>query len=196
MTWRNLLRVVLAALVPRTATEESELDGDPSFDELDVVNSPTTKTESLERTLDRAESVLENQLALLSDTDDKAVQTVRIEMVLVGVIVSIAQITAKPIPVNIWMRLGGVLVIGSIIAGVFTYSSSSPDFGPDPNYVYSNFESGDTNEDVYLELLQGYDEAISYNSDVVNDSAKHLFVTQGLLIAGIIVGVSGVIFAF
>ena len=196
MTWRNLLRVVLAVLVPRTAATDSERDEEPTFGELDVVNSPTTKTESLERTLGRAESVLENQLALLSDTDDKAVQTVRIEMVLLGVIVSISQITAKPIPVNVWMKLGGVLVISSIIAGVFTYSSSSPDFGPDPNYVYSNFESGDTNEDVYLELLQGYDEAISYNSNVVNDSAKHLFITQGLLIAGITVGASGVVLAF
>lgn len=193
MTWRNLLRVVLAVLVPRIAATDSERDEEPTFDELAVVNSPTTKTESLERTLDRAESVLEGQLTYLTDTHDKAVRTVRIGVVLLGVIASSSELVPSAIPLNGWIKASLALVVGSIAAGIFTSSSSSPDYGPGPSYVRSNIETGDRNEDVYLKLLQGYQEAISYNRYLVNDSTKYLFVTRVLLGIGIVAGAVGTI---
>lgn len=199
MLWRTVLRVVgpfASAVVDAVgrggSVPESETEG-PSFDELDVLNGPTTKTESLERTLDRAESILEKQLAILADTHDRAVRTVRVEVVLLGAIASVAQITPDRVPMNAWLQAGGVLLIGSIAVGIFTSGSSSPDFGPGPSYVRSNIDSGDPNTDVYLRLLQGYSEAISYNNDVLSDSATYLFVSQGLLIGSVALGSIGVL---
>jgi len=162
-----------------------------SFREIEVVNWPATRTESLERTLDRAESVLEGQLTELTDIDDKAAKTVRIGAILFGAVVSSSQLVPGTLSTNVWMEVGGVLVLGSMVVGIFTYSTSSPDYGPDPSYVRSNIESGEPNEDVYLELLQGYRKAITTNRRIVNDSTRYLFVTQILLAIGIIAGSIG-----
>ena len=194
MTWRNLLGVVLAALVPPTATGDSEGNEEPTFDELDVVNAPTTKTESLERTLDRAKSVLDGQLTTLDAVQEKAIRIVRVEVVLLGVTASLTQLVPQTPSVNVWLTASGALLVASIITGIFTSSSSSPDFGPGPDYVRPNIDSGDANDDVYLELLQGYSEAISYNKVVMNDNARYVFITQILLVASIVVGCVG--FAF
>lgn len=187
MTRRERFRGLRSAVVGR-ATGNREVDGERSFREIEVVNSPKTKTESLERTLDRAESVLEGQLADLAVIHERAIRTVRIEAVLLGALGSVAQLTPSGLPANSWVTVSSLLLVASIIAGIFTSGSTSPNYGPGPGYVKSNFESGDTNEDVYLELLQGYREAISYNSGVVNDSATHLFVTQALFVAAIVSG--------
>jgi hypothetical protein len=192
VTWRKLLRAVLGVLVSETEPDDGRAGGDSPFREIEVVNRPTTKTESLERTLDRSEAVLDGQLADIADTDEKAIRMVRIEAILLGAVASVAQVAPGTVVVNSWTTAGGALVVASIIAGVFTSGSSSPDFGPGPDYVRSNFESGDSNEDVYLELLQGYREAISYNSVVMGDSARYLFVAQCLLVGGIVLGGVGV----
>jgi hypothetical protein len=193
VTWRSLLQVVLAVLVPTVATGDSKSDEEPSFGELDVVNSPTTKTELLERTLDRAESVLEEQLTTLDAIQEKAIRMVRVEVVLLGAIASISQLLQQGLTVNVWLKVSDVLLTASMVAGIFTSSSSSRDFGPGPDYVRPNIESGDANTDVYLELLQEYSEAISYNRRVVNDVKRYLFVTQVLFVAGIITGSIGIV---
>lgn len=189
MTWRSVLRVVVRRHVvgtERTERETEVAESADSFREIEVVNWPAARTESLERTLDRAESVLEGQLTELTDIDDKTVKTVRIGAILFGAVVSSSQLVPGTLSTNVWMEVGGVLVLGSMVVGIFTYSTSSPDYGPDPSYVRSNIESGEPNEDVYLELLQGYRKAITTNRRIVNDSTRYLFVTQILLAIGII----------
>lgn len=200
MSWRTAFQIVgplASALINivrlDTSVPKAEKDEESSFDELEVINSPTTKVESLERTLDRAESVLEGQLTILAETHDRAVRMVRVEVVLLGAIASVAQITPNPISVNVWLEASGVLLIGSIIVGIFTSNSSSPDFGPGPNYVRSNIESGDSNDELYLQLLRGYSEAISYNSEVVSNSATYLFISQLMLIGGVVLGSIGIL---
>jgi hypothetical protein len=163
-------------------------DETPSFDELSVVNAPGTKTESLERTLDRAESVLEDQLTDLSDVHDRAIRTVRIAVVLLGAAASVAKLTSVSIPASVWLKASGALLVASIAAGIFASSVSSADYGPGPDYVRPNIESGDANEEVYLELLEGYSEAIAYNRAAVNESERYLFVTQILLVSSIVLG--------
>jgi hypothetical protein len=189
VTWRSVLRVVVRRHVvgtERTERETEVAESADSFREIEVVNWPAARTESLERTLDRAESVLEGQLTELTDIDDKTVKTVRIGAILFGAVVSSSQLVPGTLSTNVWMEVGGVLVLGSMVVGIFTYSTSSPDYGPDPSYVRSNIESGEPNEDVYLELLQGYRKAITTNRRIVNDSTRYLFVTQILLAIGII----------
>lgn len=197
VTWRNILRAVLG-LLPAFETEESdrdestnsESDGDEaaSFAELSGVDVSPTTTESLERTLDRAESVLGDQLTDLSDVHDRAIRTVRITAVLLGATASVLQLSPAPVLANVWLKVSGVLLVTSIGTGIVASSASSPDYGPGPEYVRPNIESGDPNEEVYLELLQGFSEAISYNRTAVNESERYLFVTQLLLVSSIVSG--------
>lgn len=182
---------ILFAIRTSAGGSESE-DPEQPFDEVDLGNSTPTKIETLERTLDRAESVLQGQLEVLADTDDKAVRTVRVEVILLGAVVSAAQIASKALPMNMWMRISGVLFVGSIITGIFTYSTSIPDFGPGPSYVRERIQGSARQIPVYLQLLQGYNESIAHNRRVVNESAQYLFLTQALLIGGIICGGIGI----
>lgn len=194
-TWSGVRRVVLGIAGGESGSDASDSDNERSFREIEVVNWPNTKTESLERTLDRAESVVDGQLSTLADVDDKAIRTVRLAVVLLGVVVSITGVAPEAVPVNTWTKSGVALLVGSVAAGIFTYSTSPPDFGPGPKYVHSNIAAGDANDDVYLELLHGYDDAIAHNRDAITDSARYLFVVQTLLVGGILVGLVGCLLA-
>lgn len=157
VTW-FVLTVVFAVvfrLRPSSSSATPETRSLPCFAELETVEYPGARTEALERLLDRAQSVLDEQLTVLADTDDKAVRTVRVEVLLLGGVASAGQITPDTVPVNVWIKVGGALVVGSIVAGVLTYSSSTPDFGPSPESVHSEVETDSGRTDIYLELLGG-----------------------------------------
>lgn len=163
---------------------------EPSFDEVDLENPDV---EALRRLLGRSEKIVEKQLDTLTDTDDKALRTVRVEAVLLGAIATAAQIAPESIPVNVWMELGGTFVVASIVAGIFTYSSSSPDLGPGPRDVHETLVEDPTETCLYLELLDEYRESIDHNRGVVFDSARYLYVTQALLVLGIVFGGIGIL---
>lgn len=191
----SLLGLFAVASRRRFAAGSEAVDPEPNEGRIEVVEHAGTTSDALEALLERAESVLQSQLSVLADTDDKAVRTVRVEVVLLGVVASAAQFTSATLPTNVWMRLGGVCFVGSIVAGIFTYSTSSPDFGPGPAYVREPTDEGDSTASVYLQLIRGYGEAIAHNRTVVNVSARCLFLTQSLLVAGLVFGGVGVVTA-
>lgn len=78
----------------------------PAFDDITQADR---NPDALKRILDRSESVLEDQLSVLNDTDDKAVRTVRVEVILLAVIASAAQIANGSLSINIWMKVGACL---------------------------------------------------------------------------------------
>ncbi|WP_135853726.1 hypothetical protein [Halorussus salinus] len=133
LTWVILSCVVLVSTYARRQCPDSgdsnpetstKSDEEVRFDRLDIAEHPKTKAEALERSLDRAESVLMEQLRILADTNDKAIRTVRVEVILLGAVASATQITQQTLSVNIWMKTSGVLIVGSIVAGIFTYRTA------------------------------------------------------------------------
>lgn len=141
--------------------------------------------DGLHAALERSQSVLEHQLEALPDLDTKAVWTVRLEIVLLGVLASAMGTTGFEFT-GVWSKLGGVSLVCSIVTGVFTYSASRPDAGPGPRSVYSLAVSKAAAPAWYLKLLDGYDEAIEYNGTVIDHNARYLFRTQFLFTLGVV----------
>lgn len=162
------------------------------FDQMDT---RLQDTETLSTALTQLQLVLDNQLETLADIDDKAVRTVRVQVILLGVIASAAQIASKSIPINIWMKVGGVLLMGSIITGIFTYTVSDGRAGPQPEAVSQILSTHSSKLNVYLRLLEEHREAISENRDILEDNGRYIFYTQLLLVLGILSSGIGVLLA-
>lgn len=152
-------------------------------------------TDTLSAAITQLQFVLDNQLETLTDIDDKAVRTVRVQVILLGAIASAAQIASKNIPVNIWMKVGGVLLLGSIVGGIFTYTVSDGRAGPEPEDVSTILATHATKSSVYLQLLEEYREAIADNREILEDNGRYIFYTQLLLVLGILSGGVGVLLA-
>lgn len=141
--------------------------------------------EGLQTALERSQSVLEHQLEALADLDSKAVWTVRLEVVLLGVFASAARMAAD-VPSNVWMKVGSGLFIASMIVGVFTYSVTDPDVGPGPDSLAGLVATKAGEAEWYLTLLDGYGAAIAHNRAVLRDNARYLLWTKLLFVAGVL----------
>lgn len=140
--------------------------------------------DGLQAAIERSQSVLEHQLEALADLNSKAVWTVRLEVVLLGVLASTVQshpsVLATP-----WTLVGSLLLACSILVGIVTYSTSRPDVGPGPGSVRSLASTKADAVEWYLELLDGFVVAIDYNEAVIDHNATYLFRTQLLFALGV-----------
>jgi uncharacterized membrane protein len=89
-----------------------------------AAEGPTWSSKRLEIAYQEARAVLEAQQATAADIDQKTMRTVRLTAVIVGLVLSVAQLGAvdfDPLAATIAV---GVLIV-SLIVGVLNYSASS-----------------------------------------------------------------------
>ena len=144
-------------------------------------------------TYDEARAVLEAQRETLSDMDTKAVRTVRITVVLIGALLSVWQIESELFE-PVFAGMGGVALVGSLVAGTFTYSESDLYLGPNKKYV-EQLADGDFGEkDWERDLLYSFGEWIDSNDREIRVFSTLLVLTQVLLLCGIVlIGLSVVL---
>ena len=140
----------------------------------------------LETTYREARTVLEAQNSVLGDIDTKALQTVRLNVVLIGIVIAAAEIVGPEVFADGWLTLGILALLGSVFLGMITYSESDSYLGPNKEYitqlVYDEFD--DTSWD--RDLVETYAEWIDLNSDIVRWNGSLLEGAQGLLLVGLI----------
>lgn len=167
-------------MVPVSETRASRRSSE-SFVDLDPVGQDE---EGLETALERSDSVLNHQLDALADLESKAVWTVRLEVVLLGVLASAVR-SLPHVLFTPWTLVGAVALVCSILVGTVTYSASRPDVGPGPGSAYSLASAKAEATRWYLELLDGYRVAIDHNEAVIDHNAAYLFRTQLLFASGV-----------
>ncbi len=147
----------------------------------------------LETTYHEARAVLEAQNETVADVDDKAMWTVRVTVILVGLIVSAVEFTGGSVD-HLWLTIGSGMYFGSLVAGVLTYSESELYSGPKRTYVdqlrRDRFEDRAWQQD----LLATYGEWIEANRREVRRAGRLLLLTQVLLIAGVVCTAAAVVF--
>lgn len=132
-----------------------------------------------------ARAVIEEQRAVVSDIDAKAMYTVRVIVILVGIVVAAARIGGPRIfqPLLLSIGLGTLLV--SLALGVATYSESDLFLGPNRTYVrqlVSDDVDADTwEEDVCLRMADWLGE----NDERLRLNARLLFLTQASMLGGV-----------
>lgn len=103
------------------------------------MNKPMTDGERwpnkrLETTYDEARTVLDAQHETLSDIDDKAMRTMRITAIILGVIVSLARFAGDVLNQYV-AGVGGAILVFSIVLGVETYNESDIFLGTNRAYI-------------------------------------------------------------
>ncbi len=138
-------------------------------------------------------AVLEAQQSVMTDIDDKAMRTVRITAILVGVVVPAASLTTVTFhPLLAFFGVSALVL--STIAGVFTYGESDLILGPSGDYAVSvaidEMDTVDWEIDLLVELASWTEQ----NAADIEYNGRLLFYTQMLFVVGIVLLTASVAF--
>lgn len=141
-----------------------------------------------------ARAVIESQREVIADIDDKAIRTVRLNAMIVGIVVGAAQLAGASMFHFSSLSGGTLCLFLSIGLGLITYSESDLYLGPNKSYIgqISRNEFGDHGWEA--DLLDRMGDWIAANHRDIKRNGRLLFLTQALLFLGIAgVGLSVVI---
>lgn len=147
---------------------------------------------ALDFQLAESHRVLDKQVRQVENIDEKALRTVRIGVLLLGVLFSMANLSSVEQFANVLTITGGATIAASIVAGVFTYSGSDPYYGPGPDAIEGFLASNPDRRAWKRAVLHGYAHWIEYNSEVTADDAAWLVRAQILLSGGLLLVVLGI----
>jgi hypothetical protein len=127
--------------------------------------------------------VLDTQQTVMDDIDDKALRTVRITALLLGVVVPAAGLAAVSFQ-PLLAAVGVLALVGSAIVGVLTYGESDLVVGPSGEYAVS-LATGES-EDWELDFLVELASWTESNAADIAANGRLLFYTQALFVAGLV----------
>jgi hypothetical protein len=143
-----------------------------------------------------ARTAIEAQQATLDDIDDKAMRTVRITVLILGVFASAIRLAALNVEDvnNLAAAAGGISLVLSVVAGVFTYTQSSLAVAPDREYIDQLSAGRFTDETWDENLIETLGEWIEENTAIISFNATTLLVTQILFVLGVVLVLASVVF--
>lgn len=145
-----------------------------------------TNIRSLRITHEEARTVLDHQINILNDIDNKATKTVRITAVILGIVVSAPSVIDNPNNfINPFSKWGVAGLILSIVLGMITYSSSSPDLGPNPSDINRMLDEKYREDEWLVILLDSYEDWIDRTQRVNRFNGVFLALSQLSLITSL-----------
>lgn len=145
---------------------------------------------ALRVTREESRAVLDHQIALLNELDDRTMRTVRLAGFLLGLVLTVVGILGPTTvaafgPLVIGSAGFGVCcLVGCVLVGVGTYSTSNASYGIDGSFR-SDVVAGSYGEREWLcDLLTGYDEWTVKMQRVTERNGAYLLPAQFLLLAG------------
>lgn len=142
---------------------------------------------ALRLTREESRVVLDHQIATLNDLDDKAMRTVRTDVVLLGILASAAGIAGPErlsdlgLVVQAFSAAAGACLFLSAIAGTGVYVMSDLTYGIGASYRDELRHEGYTEREWLEVLLDDYDSWTGSMRKITDNNAFYLTVTQGLL---------------
>lgn len=115
----------------------------------------------------------------------ESIRTSQIILVLLGIIVSVAQIAQQPPPENLFIMGGLIALFAAFVLGVFTYSATGLHSGTGVGYG-TDVVTEKPPEKPWLEsLVQDYETWVSENEQVIRRDARLLLATQTAIVIGV-----------
>lgn len=135
---------------------------------------------------EEARWVLDGQVAVLRETDRKAMATARVVAVILGLLLSAASLADAPADsLNRWHVVGTASLLGSLLVAVLTYSVDRPSLGVGSGYLDRVERTIDSESSVETELLHRYADWIADNNEEIESNSTYLLVSQWLLVLGL-----------
>lgn len=138
-----------------------------------------TAVETLRSARDEARTTLNHQLSALDDIDDRAMRTVRIALVVVGLLISATTLDGVRRFVNAVTVSGAVALVVCILTGLSTYSATDPEAGTDPDYLVETLDAPFSEKEWLSTLVAGYAEWIE-DARALNETNAQLLVLAQL----------------
>ena len=139
-----------------------------------------------EVTYQEARTVIDHQIATLSDIDDKALRTVRLTVVLVGVLATAIELDVVQNLNDTLLIVGGGMLFLSMLIGMMTYGESDLYLGPNKSYI-NTLAGNDFDDETWDEdLPTTMGEWIEDNYNEISWNARLLTYTQAALLTGLL----------
>lgn len=139
-----------------------------------------------------ARAVIDAQNTTMTDIDDKAMRTVRLNAVLLGLLVTGLQLVPDMFHSTTLQASFGLLII-STVCGVITYNESNLYVGPQGEYIEDlagdDFSDPPWEEDLLVTMAG----MIAENYDDIRRNSDWLTATQTALVLGIATAVAAVV---
>ena len=148
--------------------------------------------EALRVTREESRAVLDHQIATLNDLDDKAMRTVRTDVLLLGILASAAgiagpeRLTELDLTVQVISVAASACLFLSAIVGTGIYVVSDLTYGIGPSYRTEVREAGYSECEWLAVLLSDYDAWTRSMREINDNNAFFLTVTQSLLAAALV----------
>jgi hypothetical protein len=140
-----------------------------------------------------ARAVIEAQNVAMADIDDKAMRTVRLNAVLLGLLGTGTRFA--PSIFEGWLLAAAFLsLVGSTVCGVVTYNESNIYVGPRGEYVETLATEQFQEPPWAVHLLETMAGMMATNVDVLRRNARWLTATQATLVVGVVAAVAAVVF--
>jgi len=152
----------------------------------------TWPDDRFETTYMEARSVIESQNDTMADIDNKAMQTVRLNTVLIGLLLATANATSPRIFQSYSFGVSIVALTVSVFLGLVTYNESDLFVGPSGEYI-EELVAGGTGRPWHEDLLETFAGMISENGSEIDRSSWLLTATQVLLVLGIVAAIASVV---
>lgn len=157
-------------------------DGERSLEEQGIDSEVPRKAHAEART------VLDHQIQILDDIDDKAARTVRVTIVLVGAVLGVASFGDQTgiSFTNSYILWANTNLILSIALGMKTYNVSDPYLGPNPNDLTDLLDSENEEDMLTFLINKGYNNWISETEFLNRKNGMYLDLTQLSLVVGLL----------
>lgn len=138
-----------------------------------------------------ARAVLEAQNATMGDIDDKAMRTVRLNAVLLGLLATGVQFVPELFS-TVLLQVAVVCLVGSTVCGIVTYNESDLYVGPRGEYLEALGAATFADEPWDVDLITALSGMVSKNRSEIHRTEKWLTATQATLVGGLAAAVTGV----
>jgi hypothetical protein len=159
-----------------TQTDGSGSNRTPPFDE--EIDS------ARQELLEESRTTLTEQLGQINKIDDAAVRTVRISLLILGILAGGARLAQFP-DLGLAGAVGTVTLVFTVIGAVTVYGTSRVFIGSAPDDLAIDYTEKPIVENTYIEMLSEYDEGISDNRSTLRANGFILAIARTLLVISI-----------
>lgn len=181
------------------------MSGDRRFDEEESVEETVSipeehDVESLYVAQEEARTVLDHQIQMFSNVDDKAAITFRLDAILLGLILTAASFVSQSEILDLTLYINPLTVIAiialivSFVFAVVTFMGTEISTGLAPTGINRLMENRYTETEWLILLLRSEGEWMRANEARQSRNATYLFISHGALILAVVTAFLGIAF--